>query len=61
MGFLLSAEFATPANEASEIIVADIKVIIFLIYFPFLNIKKLIIRWIRYIVNYEGMCYAQKP
>jgi hypothetical protein len=38
MGFLLSAEFATPTKETIEITKADIRDIIFLIIFPFLNI-----------------------
>ena len=39
MGFLLSAELAIPANETAEIIIADKRDIIFLIFSPFLNIK----------------------
>ena len=40
MGFLLSAEFAIPINEAIEMTTADIRDIIFLIIFPFVNILR---------------------
>ena len=39
IGFLLSAEFAIPVNETTEITKADKRDIIFLIFSPFLNIK----------------------
>ena len=39
MGFLLSAEFAVPVKETTEITKADKRDIIFLIFSPFLNIK----------------------
>ena len=39
MGFLLSAALDIPANETTEMIIADKRDIIFLIFSPFLNIK----------------------
>ena len=53
MGFLLSAEFAIPANETAEIIIADKRDIIFLIISPFLNIK-----FDNYVLNFANSQYG---
>jgi len=51
IGFLLSAEFAIPAKDTAEIIIADKRDIIFLIFSPFLILSKISICLLGLTVN----------
>ena len=53
MGFLLSAALAIPAKEIAEIIIAENKDIIFLIFSPFLILRVLIMLLIQGTVNHR--------